>query len=160
MAKKLLVLVAVLTLAAGGYWIYQSNQKDTASTTSSTQTSTTPAGPPETPSEDTPSSTNQAGQYIDYSDDVIAKTNGTKVLFFHAPWCPQCRQLENSIKSGQIPSGVSIIKVDYDSNQSLRKKYGVTIQTTLVKVDDQGNLVKKYVAYDSPSLESVKSNLL
>ncbi len=26
------------------------------------------------------------GAYIDYSADVIANTNGTKILFFHAPW--------------------------------------------------------------------------
>lgn len=105
--------------------------------------------------------TNSAkGSYVDYSSDIIAKTSGTKILFFYAPWCPQCRALEADIKAKGVPSGVTIIKVDYDSNQKLRQKYGVTIQTTLVKVDDNGNLVKKYVAYDEPNLEAVKKNLL
>jgi hypothetical protein len=99
-------------------------------------------------------------QYIDYYDGVIAATAGEKVLFFHAPWCPQCRALETSIKAGQIPEGVTIIKTDYDSMQQLRQTYGVTIQTTLVKVDDSGNLVKKYVAYDEPTLQAVIDNLL
>jgi len=100
------------------------------------------------------------GKYIDYSDSVIASTKGTKILFFYAPWCPQCRALEESINNGSIPAGVTIIKVDYDSSQKLRQRYGVAIQTTLVKVDDAGNLVKKFVAYDNPSLGSLKNNLL
>ena len=102
----------------------------------------------------------QPGSYIDYSADIISKTSGTKLLFFHAPWCPQCRALEASIKSTTLPENVTIIKVDYDTNQALRKKYGVTIQTSLVRVDDSGNLVKKYVAYDEPTFAAVKQNLL
>ena len=100
------------------------------------------------------------GSYVDYSGDVIAQTAGTKLLFFHAPWCPQCRALEADIKAKGVPEGVTIIKVDYDSNQSLRQKYGVTIQTTLVKVDDSGKLIEKYVAYDEPTLQAIKENLL
>lgn len=100
------------------------------------------------------------GVYTDYTSGVIASTTGTKLLFFHAPWCPQCRALEADIKKQGVPDGVTIIKVDYDSNQKLRQQYGVTIQTTLVKVDDAGNLVKKYVAYDDPTLAAVSKELL
>ncbi len=99
-------------------------------------------------------------QYVEYSPEIIAKTTGTKILFFYAPWCPQCRALEKSIKAGSIPQGTTIIKIDYDSNQALRQKYEVTIQTTLVRVDDAGNLVEKYVAYDEPTLQSLVDNLL
>jgi thiol-disulfide isomerase/thioredoxin len=104
--------------------------------------------------------TGAAGSYIDYSESAIASTKDTKILFFYAPWCPQCRAIEADIKKLGVPAGVTIIKVDYDSNQALRQKYGVTIQTTLVRVDDDGNLVKKYVAYQEPTLASVKENLL
>jgi thiol-disulfide isomerase/thioredoxin len=106
------------------------------------------------------SATSSTGEYVDYSENIISSTSGTKVLFFHAPWCPQCRALNESIKAGPIPDGVTIIKVDYDTSQALRQKYGVTTQTTLVRVDDNGNLVKKYVAYDSPTLESLIANTL
>lgn len=104
--------------------------------------------------------TTEPGVYKDYSPTAIQETAGTKLLFFHAPWCPQCRALDADIKQKGVPTGVAIIKVDYDSNQSLRQKYGVTIQTTIVRVDDQGNFVKKYVSYDEPTLEAVKLNLL
>ncbi len=102
----------------------------------------------------------QAGAYVEYNDRIVENTKGTKILFFHAPWCPQCRSLEKSIKSTDLPDGLTIIKVDYDSNQELRQRYGVTLQTTFVKVDDNGDLVKKYVAYNEPVYASVKTNLI
>lgn len=107
-----------------------------------------------------PATNGQPGTYTDYSQTAIANATGTKLLFFHAPWCPQCRDLEADITNSGVPSGVTIIKVDYDTNQALRQKYGVTLQTTVVRVDDQGNLVDKFVAYDNPSLNAIKENLL
>jgi thiol-disulfide isomerase/thioredoxin len=155
MNKKILGIIVVIVLAAGGAIAFSALNKgemlsQTPTTSGNTETSETPA----------PAAAAQAGAYIDYYDGVISKTVGTKVLFFHAPWCPQCRALEASIKKDGVPSGVTIIKVDYDTNQKLRQRYGVTIQTTLIKIDDNGEPVKSYVAYNEPSIESVKRNLL
>lgn len=100
------------------------------------------------------------GLYQDYSESAFNNTDGTRLLFFHAPWCPQCRELDVSIKEEGIPSGVTVFKVDYDSNQKLRQKYGVMIQTTVVKVDDQGNKVENYVAYEEPDFKLVEAALL
>lgn len=112
------------------------------------------------PSTDPSASQPASGSYVDYREGVIENTAGQKILFFHAPWCSQCRALEASIQKGPVPEGVTIIKVDYDSMQELRQKYGVTLQTTLVKVDDNGQLVEKYVAYSKPSLDALIENLL
>lgn len=100
------------------------------------------------------------GAYVDYSEGIIARSPGTKLLFFYAAWCPQCRALEADIKQNGVPDGVTIIKVDYDTSQALRQKYGVALQTTIVRVDDNGGLVKKFVAYDDPSVRAVKENVL
>lgn len=101
-----------------------------------------------------------AGTYKDYDSAVFASTSGKRILFFHASWCPQCRQLETSIKAGKITSGVTIFKVNYDNSTSLKSKYGVTLQTTVVLVDENGNLLKKHVAYDEPSLNAITKALL
>ncbi len=101
-----------------------------------------------------------AGIYTDYSENAFKNAAGTRLLFFHAPWCPQCRALDADIKAKGAPENVTILKVDYDSNQALRKKYGVTLQTTIVKVDGAGNLAQKYVAYDEPTLSAVIENVL
>lgn len=149
---KLIWLVVILAIVVGGVVIL-SNQSRNDNDSPKEESSQS-----QLPAEN--STGTEPGTYVDYSSSIITSTAGTKILFFHAPWCPQCRALETSIKSSQIPEGVTIIKVDYDTNQPLRKKYGVTIQTTLVRVDESGNLVKKYVAYDEPTLAAVKTNLL
>lgn len=102
----------------------------------------------------------QPGAYVDYSQGGVQSTPGKKLLFFYAPWCPQCRDLDADIKKSGVPTGVTIFKVDYDSRQDLRTQYGVTIQTTIVRVNDDGSLVKKYVAYNQPTLDAVIKNLL
>jgi thiol-disulfide isomerase/thioredoxin len=89
----------------------------------------------------------KVGVYEAYAPEKIARAEtGDVVLFFHASWCPSCRGLntdiENNLKS--IPEGVSILKVDYDKEVDLKKKYGVTYQHTLVQVDKDGNLIKKW----------------
>lgn len=106
------------------------------------------------------SQTSEKGKYIEYSEDEVARTAGTRVLFFHAPWCPQCRMLDEDIKKAAIPDGVTIFKTDYDSNQALRQKYGVTLQTTFIKLNATGGSAQKYVAYNEPNFDAVKTNLL
>ncbi len=159
------VAAVTITLLLIGLVVYGLNQNPQENNDITSETSTISPSPKATnQSTETPTpATNvssQVGSYVNYTPTIIAETSGTKILFFHAPWCPQCRELEASIQSNTIPAGVTFIKVDYDSNQSLRKKYGVTIQTTLVKIDDAGNLIKKFVAYDEPTLASVSANLL
>lgn len=99
------------------------------------------------------------GVYVDYSDAALAAAEGTAVLFFHAPWCPQCRALEADIVASGVPDGVTILKVDYDSRQDLRQRYEVTLQTTLVVLDEQGVKTALYVAYDEPNVAAVSAAL-
>ncbi len=89
----------------------------------------------------------KAGSYEAYSANKIARAEtGDVVLFFHASWCPSCRGLNASIESNlkSIPLGVTILKTDYDKETELKKKYGVTYQHTLVQVDKDGNMIKKW----------------
>lgn len=107
----------------------------------------------------TPSQKQEAGSYEEYSEAKLAQTTGTKILFFHASWCPQCRALEADINKSGVPAGTTIFKVDYDKAQDLRKKYGVTLQTTVVKVDDNGKLISKFTPYQKPTLQNALENL-
>jgi len=100
------------------------------------------------------------GSYEAYSSEKIARAEmGDVVLFFHASWCPSCRGLNSDIETnrGSIPAGVSILKVDYDKETELKKKYGVTYQHTLVQVDKDGNLIKKWSG--SPKLANLVSEV-
>lgn len=99
----------------------------------------------------------QPGAYKDYSAETVkAEQNaGQKVvLFFHAPWCPFCREADTAFQSklDQIPDGVTVLKTDYDSNRELKKQYGVTYQHTFVQIDSQGNQVTKWSGGDIDTL--------
>jgi len=124
------------------------------------KTGNTGAGDKQTGGSGGGSSAAQPGQYVDYSPELVASTPGEKLLFFHADWCSQCVALVEDIEASGVPDGVTIFKVDYDSNQDLRQEYGVTIQTTMVKVDDNGEMIDSYVAYEDPTLDNVSAALL
>ena len=154
------ILITTGVLLVAGLIMFAPKANDYTANKQATSQGTTPAAAPSATATTPSSAPAAAGKYVDYSASTIASTAGTKILFFHAPWCPQCKALDASIKSGPIPENTTIIKVDYDSSQALKQKYGVTTQTTLVLVDDSGNLVKKYVAYSTPSLDALIANLL
>jgi thioredoxin 1 len=89
----------------------------------------------------------RAGSYEAYSSDKIAMAQtGDIVIFFHASWCPSCRALNSDIEKNvsSLPQGLVVLKADYDKETELKKKYGVTSQHTLVQVDKDGNLIKKW----------------
>ncbi len=91
----------------------------------------------------------KAGSYEAYSPEKIAlaAAKGDVVLFFRALWCPTCRTLDGDINANlkNIPTNLTILIVDYDNSTDLKKKYGVTYQHTLVQVDGNGTLMKKWM---------------
>jgi len=154
MNKRALYVVAGIVFVIAGALTYVLLMPSRGSITNQATT----ASPQ--PEPDKPPTGAQPGVYTDYSKQAVLTTKGTKLLFFYAPWCPQCRAIEASIKKSGIPNDVTVFKVDYDSNQELRQQYGVVIQTTFVKIDGQGNKIASFVAYKEPQFSSVKRELL
>ncbi|GAA1057813.1 hypothetical protein GCM10017608_02150 [Agromyces luteolus] len=156
-AAMLLVAALALTGCAA--------QSTDASGASAEPTTTTEPSTPEA----TPDATDEAeasadaaaddapaeGAYLDYTDGAIEATAGPKALFFHASWCPKCRALDEDLNAQGAPDGLTVFKVDYDSRTDLRQQYGVTIQTTIVFVDDAGEKISSVVLYEDPSVESL-----
>ena len=87
-----------------------------------------------------------SGSYESYTPEKLVIAKGNIVLFFHASWCPSCRGLNSDIEKNldNIPSDLTVLKVDYDKETALKQKYGVTTQHTLVQVDNEGSLIKKW----------------
>lgn len=100
------------------------------------------------------------GGYESYDESSLSfAEKGSVVLFFRASWCPTCRALDKDIETNRvnIPNDLLILDVDYDNSKDLKKKYGVTYQHTLVEVDKNGNLIKKWSG--SSTLKELISNL-
>ena len=104
--------------------------------------------------------TAKIGSYEAYGPEkIVLAATGDVVLFFHASWCPTCRGLSADIEknAANIPDGLTILKTDYDRETELKKKYGVTVQHTLVQVDKNGNMIKKWSG--GSKLENLVSQL-
>ena len=91
------------------------------------------------------------GAYVtlaDYTKDPSKYADSTKVYFFHASWCPICQSIDKEITADvtKIPTGVTLIKTDFDTSTSLRQKYGVTTQYTFVQVDSNDNETAQWSA--------------
>lgn len=173
--KRLLLISGVVFLAAACTRITPPvQQPESASTKQNTEQSTTTVGK-ETDSDggtETPESEAREkaeyekahpnekeekislGSYKDYSAETVAaeQKEGRKVvLFFHAKWCPDCRALNSSFLAHPdvIPEGVTVLKLDYDTQTTLKEKYGVVSQHTFVQIDNNGNMVAKWNIVDA-----------
>lgn len=89
------------------------------------------------------------GSYItldEYDADKSAYASTDVVLFFNVEWCPTCKVARDNIESSlaSIPSDLTIVIVDFETADDLRRKYGVTYQHTFVQVDTDGNELAKW----------------
>ena len=101
------------------------------------------------------------GTYEAYATEKLANAaTGDVVLYFHADWCPSCRNTESDLsqKKDTIPSGLTILKVNYDEETALKQKYGVTYQHTFVQVDEEGKKLKQWGG--SITLEDIQAEVL
>lgn len=88
----------------------------------------------------------EKGQYLKYTQARLEHAKEEFiVLFFHANWCPSCKAFEEKVLSEDIPENIKILKVNFDTNGELRKKYNILTQTSFVLVDNDGELRKRWV---------------
>ena len=93
-------------------------------------------------------------QYLDYSEQNLLSSRkfGRTLLFFAATtWCSNCVELEKQIKThiSELPNDITILKVDYDNDRETKAKYLVTMQTTLVLLDGNGDEIKRWIGTGS-----------
>lgn len=149
--KYLWIVVAIILIGGGLVAALMLKPLETSMKTASPssdtrQTSTTPDSEESVDVTDTPSL--QPGRYTDYqSDQLAAEGYNETILFFFAPWCPECRAFQEAIQASSLPDGVQVLKVDYDSSDDLKARYEVTLQSTFVSVADDGSLLSKWVGY-------------
>jgi hypothetical protein len=71
------------------------------------------------------------------------------VLFFHADWCPQCVATDTEIKERitELPEDSIIFKTDYDQEVTLRQKFEITSQHSIVIIDKNNALQFKQTGF-------------
>lgn len=155
------LVVGVVVAGLVGYKVFlgdDATEKD-AQKPAATQTadSTTPVST----AENTPEATTNEGRYASYSSNAVANQGySTTIIFFYAPWCPECQAFKKAINSSDIPAGTQILEASYDNETDLKSTYGVTLQSTFVRVNSSGELQKKWVGYGKDkSLQAVLDNV-
>ncbi|GGU29001.1 thioredoxin family protein [Nocardioides albus] len=161
MNSRIVAALALVCLVAAGCGSTDADSaEEPAAPAASSTSATTESTPAETPAEAPAEEGACEGRYSDYSEAAVAEECYTDtILFFHASWCPECRGFEEAIKSGDVPDGAQILKVDYDTATDLRKKHEVTIQSTFVRVDSSGEPVKLWSGYgEDKSVDAILEN--
>ena len=145
-------LLAVLALSACGSQSPAASPGATSSPGSGTLASPSVA----TPTSATPSAAGSSaasvatqGSYITYAAYAANPqmySAGKVVLFFHAAWCPTCKEADKNLTGdpASIPAGTTVVKTDFDTATELRQQYGVTVQHTFVQVDATGGQLAKW----------------
>jgi thioredoxin 1 len=72
-----------------------------------------------------------------FSDDAFtsaAKSGRPVLIEFHADWCPTCRAQEKVVNKlvGSTYGNVVVLRVLFDSQKDLLKRFGVRQQSTLI----------------------------
>lgn len=67
--------------------------------------------------------------------DALNKSGKPALVFIHADWCPTCRAqdkvLEKLLPTAEF-KGITTLKVDFDTQKSVVKAFGVQYQSTLI----------------------------
>jgi len=101
----------------------------------------------------------KAGAYVDSTSSLLTDATlmdgTTKVLFFHASWCPACKAGDTTLTSWYANGGETLTtyKINYDTEKALAQKYGVSSQHTFVKVDGEGKMIEKIQGPSNEKLE-------
>lgn len=96
--------------------------------------------------QNTDSSRGNYVSYQNYEQEVEKYKDSRVVMFFNASWCSTCKIARDNFESSldQIPLDLTIVVVDFDNSDDLRKKYGITVQHTFVQIDANGESLKKW----------------
>lgn len=121
MLKWMIVLLLLAGVIGAWFWL-QNSSPDTE--TSSPQTYT--------------------GGTYEPRDGAIPD-EGQTILFFHTDRCSSCVRVEKELQRSGIPQWLHIRRVDYDGADDLKYKYNVTTQTTFVAIDQEGELLTRWV---------------
>ena len=75
-----------------------------------------------------------------------------KIIRFTASWCQPCKMLAKMLEDIENKPIIEVVDIDQDSDAAI--KFGIRGVPTLLKMDDNGNVVDRMVGMTTqPALE-------
>lgn len=156
MNKTLLVVLAIIFLGIGGYYLYQFRKPNTQSVTPSE----TPKNPPGVVNPEIEGANYKLYSKTEYEQAL--KDKKVVMLYFTANWCPICREQEpvnmEVLKSMESDDQIIAFRVHIlddettKETEDLAKKFEVPYQHTTVIIGPGGKVFYKYtgpLTYDN-----------
>lgn len=79
---------------------------------------------------------------LDSDEDVVLYEQEGKYLYFTAPWCQPCKRFGPQIERVADELDINVGKVNADFAPGTLRKYQVRAVPTIVKLDNQGNMIE------------------
>lgn len=83
------------------------------------------------------------GVYAAY--EWIIPESGDTILFFHASWCPLCKAAKKNFSEQGIPAWLTLLELDFDTEDELKQKYAILTQNSYVYVSPDGTAIKRWI---------------
>jgi len=102
------------------------------------------------------SSDDTAGSYTDYAVGDL-DVPGKKVLFFWASWCPYCEENHGRLLDfySNNEYDVTTLKINYDTEESLKNQFSVASQDTFILLDEDGTELDRISFPSEADLEAL-----
>lgn len=93
---------------------------------------------------------------FDNAEFDAAQRAGKPVLIaVHADWCPTCRVQEAAVRdllARKQFAGISVFRVDFDSQKAALKRFGVRSQSTLIVFKDGKEVARSIAQTDKDAI--------
>jgi thioredoxin-like negative regulator of GroEL len=99
----------------------------------------------------------RAASYTKSAFDAAQKSGKPVLVHIHADWCPVCRKQQSviqSLKGGKYKDLV-VLTVDFDNQKDAVKKFGASMQSTLVAFKGASETGRLSYSSDSGQIEKV-----
>ena len=158
-----IIAVGIVGLAGCSNLIEKNPVQDTA-TEKPAVTAEVETKAKEETTKEVPIENGQIALYTDFTQERYSELLGKKpfAIFFHASWCPDCVNLEKQIKANikKLPTETVILKANFDTESKLKQDYGITVQSTVVMIDENGSAMPTLFGPSFDDLKTAISQLL
>lgn len=95
--------------------------------------------------------------------DAAQRAGKPILVTVHADWCPTCRVQDEALQellAGKKFAGMSVFRIDFDSQKAVLKRFGVRYQSTLIVFKGKNEVARSVAQTSKDAIASDLSKSL